>query len=82
MILQEMEMKIKVSWLDPEDIDKTKRKGFVRDKLLRLFGHEFGEQAVDQHGVKIEVVEADGKRISPEREIKDRRGVSSSESNR
>ena len=56
MILQEMTLKIKVTWLDNEGVDKEKRKQCVRERLQKLFSHEFGETTTEKHGLKIELV--------------------------
>lgn len=59
MILMEMDLKLKVTWLDPETVeDKPLRKALVRERLERLFNHEFGEMTVEKHGLKIELVNA------------------------
>ena len=82
MIYQEAELTIKVNWLDPENVDKAKRKTLVMERLLKLFSHQFGEATVDQHRVEITVVAIDGIPIMEEREIKEPSGVSSSDNAR
>jgi len=79
MILQKIEFAIKVEWLDPENVDKQKRRDDIKDRLLKLFSHEFGEATVDKHGVKIEVVAVNGVRIVKDREIRESPEVSSSD---
>lgn len=79
MIYNSMRITLEVEWLDPEGTDKAKRNLAVREKLIRLFGHEFAEMSVEQHGVKIEIVDIDGERVRPPRAIEenpihDRRG--------
>ena len=64
-----MELKIKVEWLDPENVDKQKRRAAVKERLLKMFGHEVAKQGVDRHGIMIEIVEVDGVRIVNDREI-------------
>jgi hypothetical protein len=78
MIYQKMELTIRVEWLDPENSDKQKRRATVKERLLKMFGHEVAEQGVDKHGIKIEVVAVDGIRIANDREIKEPSEVSSS----
>lgn len=79
MIYQEMELTLKVKWLDPETVDKAKRRALVADRLVHLFKHQFGETAVDYHGVGIEVTAIDGVGIGEDREVKDTSEVSSSD---
>ena len=78
MILQKIEFAIKVEWLDPENVDEQKRKTAIKDRLLKMFSHEFGEATTDKHGVKIEVIAVNGVRIVKDREIKEPPEVSSS----
>ena len=51
-----MELTIRVEWLDPEGVDKVRRREAVAERLLKMFTHEFGEATADQHGVKIEII--------------------------
>lgn len=71
MILQKMDLTIRVEWLDPENVDKAKRKELVKERLLKTFSHEVAEQGVDKHGIKIEVIAVDGIRIINDREIRE-----------
>ncbi len=82
MILQKMELTLGVEWLDPENVDKKKRKAMVAERLLKMFSHEFAEATTDQHGIKIEIVGIDGVRIKEKRELKEPSEVSSSGNNR
>lgn len=65
MIYQKMELKLEVEWLDPEGSDKAGRRETVKERLLKMFSHEFAEETVEKHGVKIEIVAVDGARIKP-----------------
>ncbi len=58
MILMEMELTAKVTWLDPEGSDQEKRKRTIIEDLAKLFSHEFGEIVTKKHGVKIELIRA------------------------
>jgi len=80
MIYQKMEITLEVEWLDPEGSDKVKRKELIRERLLKMFGHEFAEMTVEKHGIKIEIIKVDGERVKPDRTIKEPSAVSSSDS--
>lgn len=77
MIYQNMKITLEVEWLDPEGTDKAKRRATIQERLLKMFGHEFAEMTVEKHGVKIEIIEVDGERVRPPREITEPQAVSS-----
>jgi len=58
MILQTLELKVKVTWLDPENVNKGGRRLAVANRIRELFENEFGKTTNEKHGVKIELVEA------------------------
>ena len=62
MIYQKMELTLRVEWLDPEGVDKVKRRDAVTEKLLKMFTHEFGEATTDKLGIKIELI---GVQVTP-----------------
>jgi len=81
MIYQKMDLTIRLEWLDPENVDKQKRKALVVERLLKMFSHEIAEEIVNKHGIKIEVVAINGKPIVNDREIKEPKRASSSNNN-
>jgi len=79
MIYQKMESTLEVEWLDPEGSHKAERKERVKERLLKMFGHEFAKMTIEKHGIKIEITHVDGERVRPSRETKETSAISSSD---
>ncbi len=55
MTYGELEIKLKVKWLDENETDNEERKEMIAEKLRKLITHEFAKMAKERHGVFIDI---------------------------
>ena len=58
MILQQIDLKVKVTWLDNENVNKEGRRVAMAERLRNLFEEDFRRTAKERYDLRMELVEA------------------------